>query len=64
MEFEMEEDTYDTVGGLIISLLQAIPEDGVGFEVEGFGLHIEVKEEDVRDRRIERAYISKLTTEA
>lgn len=63
MEFEMEEDTYDTVGGLIISLLQAIPEDGVGFEVEGFGLHIEVKAEDVRDRRIERAYISKLTTE-
>lgn len=64
MEFEMEEDTYDTVGGLIISLLQAIPEDGVGFEVEGFGLHIEVKEEDVRDRRIERAYVSKLTAEA
>ena len=63
MEFEMEEDTYDTVGGLIISLLQAIPEDGVGFEVEGFGLHIEVKAEDVRDRRIERAYISRLTAE-
>lgn len=58
MELDMEEEDYDTVGGLIISLLQAIPEDGVSFEVEGFGLHIHV--EDIQDRRIEKAYISKL----
>lgn len=58
MELDMEEEDYDTVGGLIISLLQAIPEDGVSFDVEGFGLHIHV--EDIQDRRIEKAYISKL----
>lgn len=61
VEPDMEDEDYDTVGGLIISLLQAIPEDGVGFEVEGFGLHIRVQAEDIKDRRIEKAYISKLT---
>lgn len=58
MELNMEDEDYDTIGGLIISLLQAIPEDGVSFDVEGFGLHIHV--EDIQDRRIEKAYISKL----
>ncbi len=62
IELNMEEEDYDTVGGLIISLLQAIPEDGVSFDVEGFGLHIHV--EDIQDRRIEKAYISKLKNEA
>ena len=57
---EMEETDYDTVGGLIISLLKAIPEDGVSFDVEGYGLHIHVEDKDVKDRRIEKAYISKL----
>ncbi len=64
-ELEIELDTenldYDTVGGLIISLLQAIPEDGVTFDVEGLGLHIHV--EDIVDRRIEKAYISKVKIE-
>ncbi len=60
MDLDLEEEDYDTVGGLIISLLQAIPEDGVSFDVEGHGLHIHVKDEDIQDRRIERAYISKL----
>ncbi|MBO5164972.1 MAG: HlyC/CorC family transporter [Lachnospiraceae bacterium] len=64
-ELEIELDTenldYDTVGGLIISLLQAIPEDGVTFDVEGLGLHIHV--EDIVDRRIEKAYISKVKQE-
>lgn len=60
IDLDMEEEDYDTVGGLIISLLQAIPEDGVSFDVEGFGLHIHV--EDIQDRRIEKAYISKLNT--
>lgn len=62
MELEMEEEDYDTVGGLIISLLQAIPEDGVSFDVEGFSLHIHV--EDICDRRIEKAYISKIADKA
>ncbi len=57
IDLDLEDEDYDTVGGLIISLLQAIPEDGISFDVEGFGLHIHV--EDIRDRRIEKAYISK-----
>jgi len=61
LELDLGEEEYDTVGGLIISLLQAIPEDGVSFDVEGHGLHIHV--EDIQDRRIEKAYISKLAME-
>lgn len=61
LELDLGEEDYDTVGGLIISLLQAIPEDGISFDVEGHGLHIHV--EDIQDRRIEKAYISKLETE-
>lgn len=59
IDLELEELDYETVGGLIISLLQAIPEDGTSFDVEGLGLHIHV--EDIKDRRIEKAYISKLS---
>ena len=59
IDLELPEEDYDTVGGLVISLLQAIPEDGEQFDVEGYGLHIHV--EDIRDRRVEKAYISKLT---
>ncbi len=61
MELVTEEMEYDTVGGLIISLLQAIPEDGSNFDVEGMGIHIHV--EDIAERRIEKAYISKLPKE-
>ena len=61
IDLELEELDYETVGGLIISLLQAIPEDDTSFEVEGLGLHIHV--EDIKDRRIEKAYISKLPQE-
>lgn len=59
LKLDLGEEEYDTVGGLVISLLQAIPEDGVSFDVEGCGLHIHV--EDIQDRRIEKAYISKLS---
>ena len=61
IDLELEELDYETVGGLIISLLQAIPEDGTSFDIEGLGLHIHV--EDIKDRRIEKAYISKLPQE-
>ena len=61
IELDLESQDYDTVGGLIISLLQAIPEDGISFDVEGLGLHIHV--EDIEDRRIEKAYISKVKQE-
>ena len=60
IELHMGEESYETVGGLVISLLEAIPQDGVSFDVEGFGLHVHVEGEDIKDRRIERAYVSKL----
>lgn len=60
IELHLGEESYETVGGLVISLLEAIPEDGVSFDVEGFDLHIHVEGEDIKDRRIERAYVSKL----
>lgn len=60
IELHMGEESYETVGGLVISLLEAIPEDGISFDVEGFDLHIHVEGEDIKDRRIERAYVSKL----
>ncbi|HKM33377.1 MAG TPA: hemolysin family protein [Lachnospiraceae bacterium] len=61
INLDLEDEDYDTVGGLIISLLQAIPEDGVSFDAEGFNLHVHVKADDIQDRRIEKAYIRKLT---
>ena len=60
MELEISED-YETMGGLIISLIDAIPEDGRQYEVDGFGLHIFVKK--VKDRRIELAFINKISEE-
>ena len=58
IELEIDED-YETMGGLIISLIDAIPEDGRQYEVDGFGLHIFVKK--VKDRRIELAFINKIS---
>lgn len=60
MELDISED-YETMGGLIISLIDAIPEDGRQYEVDGFGLHIFVKK--VKDRRIELAFINKISKE-
>ena len=55
---ELPEEGYDTIAGLVINLLEAIPEDGEKIDVEGYGLHIHV--EDIKDRRTEKAYVSKL----
>ena len=59
---ELPEEGYDTIAGLVINLLEAIPEDGEKIDVEGYGLHIHV--EDIKDRRIEKAYVSKLDATA
>ena len=53
-----EEEEYDTLGGLVFSQLTAIPEDGSKLEVEACGLHIKV--EELSDRRVEWALVSKL----
>ena len=55
------DDEYDTLGGLVFSQLTEIPEDGSHPEVECFGLHIRV--EQLNDRRVEWAVVSKLETE-
>ncbi|MGI6238584.1 MAG: hemolysin family protein [Christensenellales bacterium] len=51
------EDEYETLGGLIYSRLDSIPEDGTKFELEIDGLIIMVT--DVRDHRVVSADIEK-----
>lgn len=53
-----EDEEYDTLGGLVFSQLSVIPEDGSKIEVDVCGLHIKV--EELSDRRVEWALISKL----
>ena len=53
-----EEEEYDTLGGLILDHLNAIPEDGSTFSLDLAGMHIEVLE--IQDRRIEWTNISLL----
>ena len=56
-----EEEEYDTLGGLILDHLNAIPEDGTTFSLDLLGMHIEVLE--IQDRRIEWTNISLLPKE-
>lgn len=53
-----ESEEYDTLGGLIFAQLSVIPEDGTKLEVTALGLHIQV--EELADRRVEWALISKI----
>ena len=57
-----EEDEYDTLGGLVFSQLSVIPEDGSQVEVDVCGLHVKV--EELSDRRVEWALVSKLENPA
>jgi len=50
LNLPLEED-YDTIGGLILSQLASIPDDGTNPEVAASGLNFRVLE--VLDRRIE-----------
>ena len=54
------ERDYDTLGGLVFSQLSVIPEDGSRPLVEALGLRIQV--EELCDRRVEWALISRLET--
>ncbi|MCL2579899.1 MAG: hemolysin family protein [Oscillospiraceae bacterium] len=51
-------DEYDTFAGLVLSLLDSIPEDGSTPEMEEFGLRIRI--DLIQDHRIETATISKI----
>ncbi len=57
MEFP-EDEEFDTLGGMVFSQLTAIPEDGSHPEVDACGLHIKV--EELSERRVEWALVSKL----
>jgi putative hemolysin len=54
----LPEDEFDTLGGLVFSQLRAIPEDGTTPVVEAYGLRVQV--EEIMDRRVERAVVSKV----
>jgi len=56
----LDNEEYDTLGGLVFSQLTEIPEDGSHPEVECFGLHIRV--EEMSDRRVEWAIVRKIET--
>ncbi len=56
-----DEESADTLGGLVFSRLSVIPEDGATPEVEVCGLHIKV--ERLTDRRVEWALVSRLPQE-
>ncbi len=63
LEVELPEDEeYGTLGGLIFAQLAVIPEDGSHPEVEVDGLHIRV--EELTDRRVEWAVVTKLSPQA
>lgn len=57
-----KDEEYDTLGGLVFAQLAVIPEDGSHPEVDVYGLHIRV--EELSDRRVEWAAVSKLTPAA
>ena len=56
-----EELDFDTVGGMVFSCLNEIPQDGTELDVEIFGLKIHVTK--IEDRRIVEALVSKATRE-
>lgn len=53
-----EDEDFDTLGGLVFSMLDSIPQDGSHPNVDAYGLHIHV--EEIVERRIEWALVSKL----
>ncbi len=58
---EFDEEDAETLGGLVFSRLDIIPDDGDCPEIEAMGMHIKV--ETLTDRRVESALVSKLQPE-
>ena len=56
------EEEYDTLGGMVFSSFDSIPEDGSTPEVTMHGLRIQV--ESIVDHRVEKALVSKVEPEA
>ncbi len=62
LEMDLPEDEdYDTLGGMVLSCLRTIPEDGTCPNVQVNGLDIQV--EKVEDHRIQSALVRKLQTQ-
>ena len=61
LDLSDEDLDYDTLGGLVFSQLSVIPDDGSRPIVEALGLRIQV--EELCDRRVEWALVSKLPNE-
>ncbi len=57
VELPLDEE-YDTLGGMVFSCFNTIPEDGSTPEVDIHGLHI--KAEAITDHRLETALVSTL----
>ena len=53
-----DDEEYSTLGGLVLSRLNAIPKEGTQPEVDCFGLHIKVVK--VAERRIEWVEVAKI----
>ena len=52
------DEEYDTLGGMIFSRFNTIPDDGARPEVDVYGLHIQV--EELSEHRVDYALISKI----
>ena len=53
-----EEDEFETLNGILISLLDRIPNDDEKFETDAFGYHFEVLQ--VENKMIKKVKITKL----
>ena len=60
-DIRLPQDEFDTLGGLVFSQMRAIPEDGAKPLIEAYGLRVQV--EEILDRRVEKAVVSKLEDE-
>ena len=56
-----ESEDYDTIGGLVLSTLSTIPEDGSKLDIETDEVKIHVL--SVKERRIERVEVEKKNKE-
>lgn len=55
---ELPCEEYETFAGMVFGILGAIPEDGTTLEMKVPGLNVKI--EEIRNHRIEKAYITKI----
>ncbi len=57
-----EEESYDTVGGMLLKWMDAVPEDGTQPDITENGIHFRVTE--IQDRRIEWVEVTRVNEDA